>query len=200
MRAIRTAKNGSLSSSLLPLSLAAAAVAVAVVLSAGCSSSGSGPGSTADAGTDGGGGAWGFSSSGTGKETPAVVLALDSVDGDSVWVRVVVRGVSKLQGVAFRLKADASAASLSSYEVSKVWTSPASAFKAQKSGEIWAGIGHVGPKAIDATKDTTVARLKLSLSGSGPVTMTFRDHHNLVLDSTGEKVEASFVGGTLSRQ
>ena len=71
---------------------------------------------------------------------------------------------------------------------------------ADKDGELWAGVGHEGVKALDASKDTVVARVQLKLSGSGPIKVGFRPHHNLCLGTDGKSIKASWLGGTFERK
>jgi hypothetical protein len=180
---------------------AAAVVVVGAILAVGCGGGSASPDTLApDAGATG---AWALSTADTGKESPAVVLELDSIDGDSVWLSVVARGVSKLQGVAFRLVTDPAAVKFVKAEAGKAWTTTGvtktAKFAAQKDGEIWGGVGHLGAHGIDASKATTVARVNLSLTGAGPLAVSFREQRNLVLDSTGAKVKTTWIGGTLAR-
>jgi hypothetical protein len=145
--------------------------------------------------------AWTFSADDDGT-TPGVALQADTIQGDSAWLKVVVRGVPTLQGVAFRLTHDPKQATVTTSGAGTVWGSAGvvSKFAARDDGELWAGVGHVGTKALDASKDTVVARVQLKLSGSGPIKVGFRPHHNLCLGTDGKSITATWLGGTFERK
>jgi len=180
-----------------------AAAALLLALGAGCESS---SGQPADAGTDGPGtsdstlpSAWTFTAAYDGQTTPAVALKADAADKGQVWLEVWARGVSSLQGVAFRLSFEPQQLQVLKGEAAPVWSEGsaklASKFAARPEGELWAGVGHVGSRGVAATEMTLVARVQLQLKGSTPIKIDFRAHHNILLDPKGQAVKAEWFGG-----
>lgn len=192
------------STSRLNLALIAALLTLSL-LAAACGDRNSA--ATTDAGADTGvqpdatpAGAWTFKADDDGS-APGVALQLDTVQGETAWLKVVTRGAPTLQGVAFRLTHDPKQVSVLKSEAGTVWGSTAvSKFTARDDGELWAGVGHVGVKALDASKETVVARVQLKLSGSGPIKVGFRPHHNLCLGTDGKSIKATWLGGTFERK
>jgi hypothetical protein len=179
----------------------------AALLAAGCGSSRTTP--AADAGGDAvlgsdatGPTTWSFSAEDDGSALKAASLELDGISGDEAWLKVTVRGVSKLQGIAFRLKFDPQAVSVEESEIGPAWATSdfpddvVSRFATRSEGELWAGIGFEGLLGLPASKEQVVARVKVKLSGSKPLQVAFRPHHNLVLDTKGQGVEVKWLGGT----
>lgn len=140
---------------------------------------------------------WSFKADDDGSAAPAVALRQGSITGDSAWLEVVARGAPKLQGVAFRLQYDPKQLAVTKSEAGSAWGTAkiASSFAARSEGELWAGVGHVGVKALDAFKDVVVARVQVKLSGSGPIKLTFREYHNLCLDTDGKAIAGKWLAG-----
>jgi hypothetical protein len=179
-----------------------------VLIAAGCGSSRTAPG--ADAGGDAVVGSdavtgpitWSFSPEDDGSAPKAASLTLDGIAGDEAWLEVTVRGVPKLQGIAFRLKFDPQAVSVEEHEIGPAWASSdfpddvISRFATRSGGELWAGIGFKGLLGLPASEEQVVARVKVKLAGGKPLEVAFRPHHNLVLDSKGQGVKVEWLGGT----
>lgn len=137
-----------------------------------------------------------FSSEDDGSASPAVALRLDTIKGDQAWLEVVGRGISQLQGLAFRLTYDPDALQVDQTEAGPGWPASTSVarFAARPEGELWAGIGHKGKGSLNAQDTVVLARLKVKLLANGA--LAFRDLHNMVLDPEGQAVKVSWLGGT----
>lgn len=138
-----------------------------------------------------------------GKTTPAVALKLlDAPTGSTAGeleLAVVVRGVPKLQGVAFRLQLPEGVELVSSAGGSD-FAAPVGVAKLKRvDRELWGGVGRRGRNPVDAgSVERTIATLKIRVQGVGALPLTFRPHHNLVLESdNGQQVDVSWLGGTL---
>jgi len=144
--------------------------------------------------------AWSYTSDDDGTASPAVVLDAEEGTGGEVWLDVLVRGVSSLHGLAFRLRFDPKQVEVLSSEAGQVWQLSAvqstHKFAVRPEGELWAGLAHMGDHGMAAQSATQVARVKLKLKGNGPIKVGFRDHHNLILDHQGQRVEADWLGGS----
>jgi hypothetical protein len=190
------------------INLMAILAALALALSSGCTSRAS---DTADAGPDGqiqpDAGpdaqvvtAWDFHSDDDGTASPAVVLTAEKAQGGEVWLDVQVRGLTSLHGLAFRLRFDPKQVEVLASEAGQVWqlssVNTVNKFAVRDDGELWAGIAHMGDHGLVAQSETQVARVKLKLKGSAPIKVGFRDHHNLILDHKGQRVEADWLGGS----
>jgi hypothetical protein len=181
--------------------------ALAALASTGCSSD---PAPAADTGvaadgTDAGeaGSSTGFTfvPKDTGKETVAVALKLDSQDATGYQLKVVVRGVSTLQGVAFRLSFDPQHVQIVKSKESSAWaaasTSTIAKFATRTSeGELWGGVGFLGVVGMDATSETTVAYVRVAPSGASATSLSFRESHNVVLLTSGTSASPTWLGGT----
>lgn len=196
-------------------------VFVAALLFIGCSSSNSqSPGSGSDSRVGDGGrnerdgtsfssdtqsaSDWNFIAQDDGKTSPAAYLSLESCEGNNAWLQVVVRGVSQLQGIAFRLKYDPQQLEVLDHQQGDAWTigtwvPTASNFAVKKEGELWAGIGFQGTHGFTATSDTVVARVQLALKGNEPIAVNFRDYHNLIIDPQATAVKVAWMGGTFQK-
>jgi hypothetical protein len=135
-----------------------------------------------------------------GKQSPAVALKLlGGPKSGELELAVVARGVAKLQGVAFRLQLP-SGVELISTAGGPDFAAPTGVAKLkQVDRELWAGVGRRGRVGVDAASvERTIATLKLRVQATGALPLTFRPHHNLVLESeNGKSVEVSWLGGTL---
>lgn len=172
----------------------------------GCGSSRTAPG--ADAGGDAlgsdatGAVGWSFTAEDGGTELKAASLQLEGIANDEAWLKVTVRGVPKLQAIAFRLRFDPQAVSVEESVPGPAWEASdypddvVSKFATRSEGELWAGLGFKGLLGLNASKEQVVARIKVKLSGGKPLQVAFRPHHNLVLDTKGQDVKVKWLGGT----
>jgi hypothetical protein len=149
------------------------------------------------------GGQWRWAPEDDGAAPSAVALALESLEGDTAWVKVAVRGVPALQGVALRLMHDPERVEVLESEQGAVWstgTAPTVArFAPQEDGELWAGIGFRSAAGVDARQAVTVARFKLALSGPAELHLGFRPGRNLIIDPEGKPVPVTWLGGAFVR-
>jgi hypothetical protein len=182
-------------------------IAALAWLASGCSSSAP---STADTGPDRGLPApdgpqvprtWKFTPEDTG-QSPAVAMKLESLAGDEATLVLVGRGMSALQGIAFRLTFPPQQVTVSRSEVGAAWAASGhpvlSRFAPRSEGELWGGVGHQGPHGLAAEDGAELARIKLHLSGDLPVTLGFRAQHNLALDPGLKRLTVSWLGGSFA--
>lgn len=146
---------------------------------------------------------WRFTSGDDGSALAAVSLrqADDGAPvGDTVTLEVLVRGVSQLQGVAFRLLFDPERVEVVSSEASELWTTPFVAkFAPRAEGQLWAGIGNVGRRGRPASEPTVVARVTLRVKGAAAVALPLAlpAHRGQVVDAMGSAVDVTWIGGQL---
>jgi hypothetical protein len=133
-------------------------------------------------------------------QSPAVALKLEQLDGDKATLLVIGRGLTPLQGVAFRLTFPPAQATVSSSEAGAAWSGALSRFATRAEGELWAGIGQKGAHGISTTGDLELARVVLQLSGTTAIKVGFRANRNVVLDPKPQRVTATWLGGTFERK
>lgn len=142
---------------------------------------------------------WKFTAEDSGK-SPAVVLQVETLDGDQATLLVVGRGLTPLQGVAFRLTYPPQQVTVQSSAVGAAWSGPLARFATRAEGELWAGIGNKGAHGISTSGDLELARVVLKLSGTTPIKVGFRPYRNVVLDPKPQRVTATWLGGTFERK
>ncbi len=136
--------------------------------------------------------------------SPAVALKPDPAGGPGA-LRLVARGIPKLQGIAFRLRFDGKALKPLKQEVSASWYGSGkdlvSKLATRPEGELWGGIGYSGSHGLDATSEVTLATLSFEpgAGAAGPLALSFRAGRNLVIDPNATKVSVSWLGGSFQR-
>ena len=147
---------------------------------------------------------WSFVGEGSGKESPAVALHLDSVQDGVATLQIVASGVAEVQGLAFRLQADPKQLVVTRTEAGPAWfgrkMDVIAKFLWQPVGELWGGVGYEGQFGFAAKAETVLATVQLKLTGAGPVKLAFRPGRNAVIDSTSARVKVEWLGGTFSRK
>jgi hypothetical protein len=133
-------------------------------------------------------------------QSPAVALKLEQLDGDKATLLVIGRGLTPLQGVAFRLTFPPQQVKVSSSEAGAAWGGALSRFATRAEGELWAGIGQKGAHGISTTGDLELARVVLQLSGTTAIKVGFRAYRNVVLDPKPQRVTATWLGGSFERK
>jgi hypothetical protein len=135
-------------------------------------------------------------------QPPAISVELVSLSGDEATLVLTGRGMSTLQGVAFRLSFPPQQVEVVSSEVGAAWSSGYSVlarFATRPEGEIWGGIGHQGSHGIPG-EGVELARLVLRLSGEAPIKLAFRPQRNLALDPGLKRLKVSWLGGRFERR
>jgi len=145
---------------------------------------------------------WKFTPEDTG-QSPAVALKLETISGDEATLVLIGRGMSALQGIAFRLTFPAQRVTVSQSAVGVAWTtsghSVLARFAPRPEGALWGGVGHQGPHGLAADDGAELARFKLRLSGEAPVTLAFHPQRNLALDPGLKRLVVSWLGGSFAR-
>jgi hypothetical protein len=133
-----------------------------------------------------------------------VALKLDKLSGQQATLLVIGRGLTPLQGVAFRLSFPTQQVTVTSSAAGAAWSGTGfqvlSRFASRPEGELWAGIGNQGAHGLSASGDLELARLVLDLSGQAPIKLGFREHHNLVIDPKLQKLTVTWLGGTFEHK
>ncbi|MCA9668567.1 MAG: hypothetical protein KC503_23405 [Myxococcales bacterium] len=154
-------------------------------------------------------GAWTFTPDAPqGGQATSVDIVAASIEGDKATLELRVRGVAQLQGVAFRLRYDAARVSIGTTERASAWGAQqvVDRFAARDApgekldGELWGGIGYLGPRGLAASAQTVLARVQVTLSGADPIHVDFRPAHNVLLTPELRSLPAEWLGGTFSRK
>ncbi len=135
-------------------------------------------------------------------QSPAISVELESLSGDEATLVPVGRGMSELQGVAFRLSFPPEQVEVVSSEVGAGWGSGVSVLArlaTRPEGELWGGIGYQGTHGMPA-EGAELARLLLRLSGEAPIELAFRPQRNLALDPGFKRLKVSWLGGRFERR
>lgn len=128
-----------------------------------------------------------------------VRLEQESINLDEATLKLTAVGIPELGGLAFRLVFDPRAVEIAGTEVSSSWPSPTERVEkltTRPEGELWAGISHLGRKAMDARAPTVLARIKVRLRGTGTIELGFRPMRNLALSpASPEPLPVTWLGG-----